>query len=346
MFYHPARDIACVVHGDDFTFAALDEDLQWIHVLMKSWFDIKLRSILGSGPKDDREVVILGRIVRITPQGMEYEADPKHRRLVLEHFGFDDSSRSLTHNGETDWKEDDGWDQELLESGDATVFRGLSARLNFLSLDCPDLQHPTKELSRDMAKPRNISWKRMKKIARYLVNRDRVVWHFKWQDPAALSHVCSDSDWGGRPGSRKSTSGGVWMIGSHCIKTWSSTQGAFALSSAEAEFYGMVEAVIKAKGLLTLAKELGFSELSNVVHLGTDSSAAKQFVSRQGLGKMKHLEIRDMWLQKEVRDGKVEVSKIPGEENPADLMTKILNTSDILIRLSGMNLRGSLLKAT
>ena len=155
----------------------------------------------------------------------------------------------------------------------------------------------------------------------------------------------SDSDWGGRPGSRKSTSGGVWMIGSHCIKTWSSTQGSFALSSAEAEFYGMVEAVIKAKGLLTLAKELGFGELSNVVHLGTDSSAARQFVSRQGLGKMKHLEIRDMWLQKEVRDGKVEVSKIPGEENPADLMTKILNTSDILIRLSGMNLRGSLLKA-
>ncbi len=77
------------------------------------------------------------------------------------------------------------------------------------------------------------------------------------------------------------------MIGSHCVKTWSSTQGAIALSSAEAEFYGMVEAVIKAKGLISLAKELGFQDLRNKVHIKTDSSAAKSFVSRQGLGKMK-----------------------------------------------------------
>ena len=37
---------------------------------------------------------------------------------------------------------------------------------------------------------------------------------------------------------------------------------------------------------------------------------------------MKHIEIRDWWLQQEVREGKVELQKIPGLENPADLMTK------------------------
>ena len=94
------------------------------------------------------------------------------------------------------------------------------------------------------------------------------------------------------------------MVGFHCIKTWSSSQGAVALSSAEAEFYGMVEGVIKAKGLISLAKELGFVDLVNVVHLGTDSTAAKSFVSRQGFGGPKHIEIRNTWLQKEVRDGK------------------------------------------
>eukprot|EP00973_Karenia_brevis_P030562 4215590-Karenia_brevis.AAC.1 len=60
--------------------------------------------------------------------------------------------------------------------------------------------------------------------------------------------------------------------------------------------------------------------------LGTDSSAAKSFVCR-GLGTMRHLEIRELWLQKEVYDGKlVVVSKGPGEESPADLMTKVLST--------------------
>eukprot|EP00973_Karenia_brevis_P062452 8684500-Karenia_brevis.AAC.1 len=64
----------------------------------------------------------------------------------------------------------------------------------------------------------------------------------------------------------------------------------------------MVEGVTRAKGLMSLAKELGLGELQSVVRLGTDSSAAKSFVCRRGLGKMRHLEIRDLWLQKEVSD--------------------------------------------
>ena len=127
------------------------------------------------------------------------------------------------------------------------------------------------------------------------------------------------------------------MIGSHCIKTWSASQGAVALSSAEAEFYAMIEAICRAKGLVGLAKEMGFGELSNVIYLGTDSAAAKSFVNRRGLGKMRHIDIRDLWLQKEVAEGKAEISKIPGEENPADLMTKIRNMGEITTRLGALN---------
>eukprot|EP00973_Karenia_brevis_P065117 9041399-Karenia_brevis.AAC.1 len=127
------------------------------------------------------------------------------------------------------------------------------------------------------------------------------------------------------------------MLGEHCIKTWSASQGAYALSCAEAELYGMVEAVTRAKVLLSLAREVGFLELSNVVKLGTDRSAAKSYVCRRGLGKMRHLEVREMWLQQEVHDGKLEVGKVPGESNPADLMTKILTVKEIKSRLGAMN---------
>eukprot|EP00973_Karenia_brevis_P061829 8599413-Karenia_brevis.AAC.1 len=48
---------------------------------------------------------------------------------------------------------------------------------------------------------------------------------------------------------------------------------------------------------------------------------------------MRHLEIRDLWLQKEVRDGKFEILKLNGKENSADLMTKILTLSEIRDRL-------------
>ena len=305
---------------------------------MKSWFEIKVRARLGPDEKDDKEVVLLGRVIRWKDWGIEYEADPKHRKVILEHFGLEEGSRGLTHNGDKDEKEDE-WEVEDLEKEETTVYRGLAARVNFLSLDCPDLQFPSKPCSRDMARPTRGSWKKIKRVARYLLNRRAVVWGYEWQDEARFSHLATDSDWGGSSKDRKSTSGGVWMIGNHCIKTWSASQGAYALSSAEAEFYAMIEGVTRAKGLLSLASEVGFSGLSNVVHLGTDSSAAKSFVSRRGLGKMRHLEIRDLWLQKEVREGRVEVSKIPGNENPADLMTKILGVPDITERLKGMRLR-------
>eukprot|EP00973_Karenia_brevis_P003263 449303-Karenia_brevis.AAC.1 len=47
--------------------------------------------------------------------------------------------------------------------------------------------------------------------------------------------------------------------------------------------------------------------------------------------------MRDLWVQKEVSDGKLVVEKVPGEENPADLMTKVLTVREIKSRLSSMN---------
>eukprot|EP00973_Karenia_brevis_P073633 10230262-Karenia_brevis.AAC.1 len=55
---------------------------------------------------------------------------------------------------------------------------------------------------------------------------------------------------------------------------------------------------------------------------------------------MRHLEIRDLWLQKEVCDGKLIVEKVLGEENPADLMTKVLGVKGIESRMSSMSIDG------
>jgi len=88
LFYHPVRDLQCVVHGDDFTFCGLEKDLDWITGLIKTWFEIKVRATLGPDDDDDKEVVILGRTLRWKTWGIEWEADPKHRRIILEYFGF------------------------------------------------------------------------------------------------------------------------------------------------------------------------------------------------------------------------------------------------------------------
>ena len=54
-------------------------------------------------------------------------------------------------------------DDEELGREETTVYRGIAARLNFLSLDSPDLRFPVQQCRREMAKPTRGSWKRVNK---------------------------------------------------------------------------------------------------------------------------------------------------------------------------------------
>ena len=111
------------------------------------------------------------------------------------------------------------------------------------------------------------------------------------------------------------------------------------VASAETNFYAMVDAVLKVKWLTVVSQEIGFTAMEGGgVFLGSDRSAAKSFVSRRGLGEMRHIEIRDLWLQREVMKGLVKIEKIPGDDNRADLMTKFVNAETIDRRLKEMSL--------
>ena len=170
------------------------------------------------------------------------------------------------------------------------------------------------------------------------MQRLAVVYRFEWQDEGHAITLYTDSDWAGCRRTRKSTSGGVIMIGRHCIKSWSSTQGPLALSSAETEYYSMVEGALRVKNLQTIGAEIGMQGLDNAILLKTDSSAAKSFAARRGLGKMRHMEARYLWLQTEVLKQTVVVCKFRGDENPADLLTKYSAERDISKCLERMNI--------
>ena len=134
-----------------------------------------------------------------------------------------------------------------------------------------------------------------------------------------MLEIYVDMDHAGCLETRKSTSGGIIMHGCHGLKTWSATQQVIALSSGEAEYYGMVKGAGNALGLSGVFRDLG---LKYEIVLYTDSSAAKGISSRRGLGKLRHVELNELWLQDQVSRGRVTVRKIKGEENFSDSLTK------------------------
>ena len=123
------------------------------------------------------------------------------------------------------------------------------------------------------------------------------------------------------------------MVGSHCLRTWSSTQASVTLSSGEAEYYGLVKAAGAGLGHQSLMLDLG---LQLPVRVWTDSSAALGIASRSGLGKLRHLETHTLWVQEKVRTGAIEVRKVWGEVNPADLFTKHLPSREKVHQLLGL----------
>ena len=116
-----------------------------------------------------------------------------------------------------------------------------------------------------------------KRTARYLLGRPRAVMSFAWQEETEKLSVFSGSDWSGCTTSRKSTSGGVAMLGKHLLNTYSRQQKTIALSSAEAELYALVAASAEALGLVAYARDLGIN-LRGVLH--TDASAALGIAQR------------------------------------------------------------------
>ena len=90
--------------------------------------------------------------------------------------------------------------------------------------------------------------------------------------------------------------------------------------------------------------EMGTVTKLSIVQVFTDSSVAKSFVSTRGLGKMRHLEVKLLWLQECVQRGRLLVGKVSGKSNIADALTKYqrvdkLHVLFVIVRVSAYSLR-------
>ena len=130
------------------------------------------------------------------------------------------------------------------------------------------------------------------------------------------------------------------MLGQHCFKHWSGTQAIIALSSGEAEYYGVVKAASTSMGCRAMFKDMGIKMKINIY---TDAEAAKGIASRTGLGKTRHIAVHYLWVQDALRRDEFKLFKVKGENNPADLLTKHVTSErlkDMLTHFRGFHTQG------
>jgi hypothetical protein len=315
-FYHEGKGIRVVVHGDDFIASGCEENLRWLEAQLLKAYPLKMRGILGPGPDDAKEGIILNRKITFDSSGtFAFEADSEHVPKMLKVLGLEGCNTVVAPGSKERFAEQE-WE---LDPREASVYRSAVARGNYLSQDRADIRYTVKELCQKMSKPSNVDMARLKRLCRYLAGKPRVVQYSVTEDLNDCIDVFVDADWGGCERTRLSTSGGVIMAFGVCVKAWSTTQRAYARSSGEAELYAANKGATEGLGLQSMCHELGIS-LRLRVH--TDSDACRGTCHRTGLGRLKHLQIEELWLQGAIVDNKLELVRVRREDNFADCLTK------------------------
>ena len=231
----------------------------------------------------------------------------------------DEDYPPMTHEKSTPGIKDGENDkEEALDEKRAGEVRRWIAIMNYVAQDRPDLGYAVKECARMMSRPTTKTERAIKRLARYLRQCPRRVYEYRWQREPEGFITYTDSDWAGCSRTRRSTSGGVVLRGSHMIRHWSRTQASVALSTGEAELYAVVKASTETLGLIGMAAEMGLKQSGRIC---TDSSAAKGAVSRSGNGRMKHIDTNRLWVQEKAVNGELVFEKIQRSDNFADLLT-------------------------
>ena len=91
------------------------------------------------------------------------------------------------------------------------------------------------------------------------------------------------------------------------IKTWSKTHAVIAKSSAESELFGVVRGSTEGLGMITLCADIG---LKAEVRVHVDATAAKSIVEREGLGRVRHVELDVLWLQEQQARSRLPLVKV------------------------------------
>ena len=95
-----------------------------------------------------------------------------------------------------------------------------------------------------------------------------------------------------------------------------------ALSSGESEVSAVVRGTTEAMGIQAILRDFGQDV---TISLKSDATAAIGIAARQGLGRIRHIAVADLWIQQRMKAGDFKAFKVPGKENVSDLMTKALD---------------------
>jgi hypothetical protein len=137
--------------------------------------------------------------------------------------------------------------------------------------------------------------------------------------------VFSDSDWAGDPEIRISVIGFIVYLQNVPVCWRSKAQRGETLSSSEAEYVVMSEAVKEIRFVYFILKDIGI-EVEFPIVVKTDNVGAL-FISQNSSTSVRsrHVDTRNHFIRENMEDGIVRVEFVKSSDNDSDIFTKNVN---------------------
>ena len=190
----------------------------------------------------------------------------------------------------------------------------------------PDLAHSVSFLSQFLVSPGAKHWSAAKRVLRFLKKTKSYRLTYSVDGNKDIVSY-SDSDWGGDLGSRRSTSGYVFILGGGAITWKSRKQSTVALSSTEAEYMAVAMATSEALWIRNFMFELSSQSVPvpPPIQIFCDNQGCV-FVTKnlKEHSRLKHIDLRFMFVRDAVDKKKVSITHCSTNVMAADIFTKPL----------------------
>lgn len=188
----------------------------------------------------------------------------------------------------------------------------------------PDLAYAMSRVSRYMATPGKDHYHALRWIMKYLrgsVNLSLVYMSTRLTEERLVGYA--DANHGGCLDTGRSTTGYVFTLFKGCISWKASLHKVVAVSTTESEYMAAAEATKKAIWLKGLISEIK-GKTEDVTVYGDNQSAIHLIKNPMFHERTKHIDIIYHFIRDVVAKGQMIVKKIDTDDNPADVLTKVL----------------------
>lgn len=207
------------------------------------------------------------------------------------------------------------------EKGDQPLFRRLLGALHWIAANTrPDLSWTVNTLSRYQQDPASRHVQAAIRVFQYL--RDTKTYGLLYTNKKPQLEVYVDSDHGGDPDTRRSTTGSVASIAAAPVEWTCSRQSITAISSTEAEYVAMSTGIQQAMHLRMKLDEIGHKQDEPTSIWCDNQSAIFSAKNQDTTGKLKHVDIRLHFVRDYVQSGEVIVIHLSTKDQIADILTK------------------------